>query len=398
MAECLLSRSFGETIMIPLRYNLRSLFERRTTSLMTVLGIALVAMIFVILFGFVGGLRRTMLNTGSAQDWIILNRGALDETFSYIAHDKVNIVRVRPEVITDSGGQPLISSEIFAGVDVSPIKKVKRVVLIRGVAPIAYRVHEGMRLVSGHWPVHGAGQWVVGQKLESRYANLAPGTQFHFGRRNWTIVGVFTDNDSARESEIWTDIDDLKVDAQNHTADTNSLHVLLKPGSESSFRQAVANRLSLDVESEAEYYSRQTILASQLRSLGLVIGITLGVGATFGGMNTMYTAVGRREMEIAVLRCLGFNRRDVLLSFMLESMIIGVVAGVLAPLLAVIVAAATGLNSRLMQVGTLFFSYRVTGLALAAGLLAAVTIGICGGLLPAWRAARLAIVDSVRGA
>ena len=116
-------------------------------------------------------------------------------------------------------------------------------------------------------------------------------------RRNWTIVGVFTDNDSARESEIWTDIDDLKVDAQNHTADTNSLHVLLKPGTEATFKHALENQLSLDVESEAEYYSKQASLASQLRSLGLVIAITLAVGATFGGMNTMYTAVGRREMR-----------------------------------------------------------------------------------------------------
>jgi ABC-type lipoprotein release transport system permease subunit len=198
---------------------------------------------------------------------------------------------------------------------------------------------------------------VVGQKLELRYPTLAPGTQFYFGRRNWTIVGVFTDGDSARESGIWTDIDDLKVDAQNHTADTSSLHVLLKPGSEAIFKNVIENQLSLDLESEAEYYSKQTSLASQLRSLGLVICITLAIGATFEGMNTMYTAVGRRQMEIGVLRCLGFKRRDVMISFMLESAMIGVAGGALAPLLAIIVAAATGLNSRLMQVGLLFFSY-----------------------------------------
>ncbi|HJU11201.1 MAG TPA: FtsX-like permease family protein [Candidatus Binataceae bacterium] len=382
--------------MIPIRYNVRSLFERSITSLLTVLGVALVAMIFVILFGFIGGLRRTMLNTSGAQDWIVLNRGALDETFSYIAHDKVNIVRVRPEIVTDRTGQRLISPEVFAGVDVSPVKKIKAVVLIRGVAPIAYRVHKGMRLVTGHWPVRGQGQWVVGQKLELRYPNLAPGTEFHFGRRNWKIVGVFTDHDSARESEIWTDIDDLKVDAQNHTADTNSLHVLLKPGSEAIFKQAVEAQLPLDVESEAEYYSRQTSLVSQLRYLGLIIGITLAVGAIFGGMNTMYTAMSRRRMEIGVLRCLGFKRRDVMISFVLESAIIGVAGGALAPVLAMIVAAATGLNSRLMQVGLLFFSYRLSGFAVMAGLIAALIIGICGGLLPAWSAARLEIVDSIR--
>jgi ABC-type lipoprotein release transport system permease subunit len=384
--------------VIPIRYNLRSLLERRTTSLMTVLGIALVAMIFVILFGFIDGIRRTMRNTGGARDWIVLNRGALDETFSYIPHDKVNIVRVRPEIVTNMTGQPLVSSEVFAGVDVSPVKKIKAVVLIRGVAPIAYQVHQTMRLVTGHWPVRGQGQWVVGQKLELRYSNLAPGTEFHFGRRNWKIVGIFTDNESARESEIWTDIDDLKVDAQNHTADTNSLHLLLKPGTGEAFKNALENQLSLDVESEVDYYSKQSSFASQLRSLGLVIAITLSVAATFGGMNTMYTAVGRRRMEIGGLRCLGFTRREVMISFMLESAIIGICGGGLAPLLAVILAAMTGLNSRLMQVGLLFFSYRLTGFAIGAGLIAAAAIGICGGLLPAWRAARLRIVDSVREA
>lgn len=384
--------------MIPVRYNIRSLFERRITTLLTVLGIALVAMIFVILFGFIGGLRRTMLNTAGAQDWIVLNRGALDETFSYIAHDKVNIVRVRPEIALDARGQPLISSEIFAGVDVSPVKKVKAVVLIRGVAPVAYRVHRGMRLVSGHWPVRGEGQWVVGQKLELRHPNLALGRKFHFGRRNWNIVGVFIDNDSARESEIWTDIDDLKVDAQNHTADTNSLHVVLNPGGEAAFKRVVESQLSLDVESEAEYYAKQTSLASQLRSLGLAMGITLAVGAAFGGMNTMYSAVGRRQMEIGVLRCLGFSRRDVMISFILESTIIALAGAALGPILAVIMGGVTGLNSRLMQVGPLFFSYRLTAFALAAGLGSAIAIGICGGLLPAWRAARLEIINSVRGA
>ena len=174
--------------------------------------------------------------------------------------------------------------------------------------------------------------------------------------------------------------------------------MLLKPGSEATFKHALENQLSLDVESEAEYYSKQASLASQLRSLGLVIAITLAVGATFGGMNTMYTAVGRRAMEIGVLRCLGFKRRDVMISFMLKSAMIGVTGGALAPLLAVIVAATTGLNSRLMQVGLLFFSYRLTGFAIGAGLIASVMIGVCGGLLPAWRAARLRIVDSVREA
>src|SRR5258708_2079550 len=118
-----------ESRVIPVRYNLRSLLERRATSLMTVLGLGMVAMIFVILFGFIGGLKRTMLNAGSARNFVLLSRGAPDETASFISHDLIDIVRVRPEISADQKGQPLLSPEIFAGVNISRDKHVRQFVL-----------------------------------------------------------------------------------------------------------------------------------------------------------------------------------------------------------------------------------------------------------------------------
>jgi len=175
---------------------------------MTVLGIALVAMILIILFGFVGGLRRTLLSAGTDNNWVILSRGAPDETASFISHDTIDVLRVLPEIAGDDDRQPLMSPEVFAGVNVSQNKRVKEFALQRGVAPIAYRVHRNMRLTAGHWPIRGKGEWVIGQKLEVRHPSLQPGSKFHYGRRDWNIAGVFSDNDSARESEIWTDIED----------------------------------------------------------------------------------------------------------------------------------------------------------------------------------------------
>jgi len=265
--------------MIPVRYNLRSLLERRATSLMTVLGLGLVAMIFVILFGFIGGLKGTMLNAAGEHNWVVLSRGAPDETASFIAHDMIEIVRVRPEIASSESGQPLLSPEVFAGVNISRDKHVRQFVLMRGVTPIALRVHRKMRLVAGRWPVRGNGEWAIGQKVQARQPYLTLGTQVHFGRRNWTIVGVFSDDDSARESEIWTDYDDLLIDAKHNGKDTNSIHVVLKPGTSEAFQNALKNdgRLKLDAITERDYYASQTKVVDQLRSLGLIVALTLGL-------------------------------------------------------------------------------------------------------------------------
>ena len=386
--------------MIPVRYNLRSLLERRATSLMTVLGLGLVAMIFVILFGFIGGLKGTMLNAAGEHNWVLLSRGEPDETASFIPHDLIEIVRVRPEITSSESGQPLVSREVFAGVNISRDKHVRQFVLMRGVTPIAFRVHRKMRLVAGRWPIRGNGEWSIGQKVQARQPYLTLGTQLHFGRRNWTIVGIFSDDDSARESEIWTDYDDLLTDAKHNGRDTNSLHLVLKPGASEAFQQALKNdgRLKIDAVAERDYYASQTKVVDQLRSLGLVVALTLGLGATFGGMNTMYTAVARREREIGVLRVLGFSRGNILGSFVIESALLGLAGGIAGVVLAFVVAWSTGLNSRLLSVGSTFFSYRPTPAAIIAGLAAAGIIGVVGGLAPAWRAARIGVIDSLRDA
>jgi putative ABC transport system permease protein len=386
--------------MIPVRYNLRSLLERRGTSVMTMLGLGMVAMIFVILLGFIGGLRSTMLNASADRNWVLLSNGAPSETGSFIPHDSIAIVRVRPEIAQDQDGQPLVSPEIFAGVNISRNKHVRQFVLMRGVTPIAYHVHRSMHLVSGHWPVRGQGEWAIGQKIQARQPYMTVGSQFHFGRRNWTIVGVFTDDDSARESEIWTDYDDLRIDAKHEAQDTNSLYLVLKPGTAEAFKQAIKGdgRLKLDAYTEHDYYESQTKVIDQLRSLGLIVGLTLGIGAIFGGMNTMYTAVARREREIGVLRVLGFSRGNILISFVLESALLGIGGGIAGVALAFLVAWGTGLNSRLLSVGSTFFSYRPTPAAITTGLGVAALIGILGGLAPAWRAARIGVIESLREA
>jgi putative ABC transport system permease protein len=386
--------------MVPIRYNIRSLLERRATSVMTLSGVALVAMIFVIVFGFAAGLRQSLLNAGEDRNVIVLARGVTSENQSFVPHQAIELLRVRPEIAIDQRHQALLSPESIAGVNISRTRGAKEFALLRGVDPIAYEVHSNLHLVEGHWPVRGNGEWVVGRRLLSRYPYLQYGATFHYGHRDWKIVGVFSDNDSARESEALTDIEDLINDRHWDAGAAAALHLVLNRGSAGEFARAIKadGRLTLQAETETEYYAAQAAVAAQLRMLGMIVALALAIGATFGGMNTMYTAVTRRGREIGVLRVLGFSRGNILSSFLIESAILGVAGGIAGVVLATVVAWATGLTSRTMSVGAMFFSYRPTPGAIAAGVVAATAIGVAGGLMPALRASRIGIVSALREA
>lgn len=387
--------------VIPITYNLRSLMVRRTTSLMTALGIALVVMVVVILLSFVSGLRQSLELVGEPGHWIVLSRGTVSEGESYIPREQADILRSRPEIATDSSGVALFSPEMVVPFNAA----VKRPAIqfrpasLRGVSPVAYRMRRGLKLVAGRWPAQGRDEMAIGQKQAARFPELGVGSTFRYGRRTWTIVGVFADRGSALESEFWTDIDVLQQDARFENG-YSSFHVVLKPGTEDTFRSALTGdaRLTVDALSEREFFAEQAKVADRLRALVLIVGLIVGTGAAFGGMNTMYAAVARRTREVGVLRTLGFSRGSVLTSFLVESVILAVAGGIIGDLLAIILGVAAGLNHRLMSVGAVVFSSTFTLSALAGGIAAALLIGVAGGLLPAWRAAHLPILETLHEA
>jgi putative ABC transport system permease protein len=387
--------------MIPIRYNLRSLLVRRATSAMTALGVALVVMILFILLGFVAGLRATMLSAVGPDNWIVLSRGVTSEPSSYVTRQQYEIIRARAEVATDSSGAALISPETVTAFNPTPEGRLDQssFTFLRGIYPIAFRVHRGVRIVTGRLPQPGKPELLVGRRLAARFPELAAGHSIHFGRRDWTVVGTFSDRGSARESEVWTDLDLLEQDIHFGSA-FSSLHLVMKPAMGDAFRAALSHdaRLNLDATPELRFYAGQSRLADRLRDLGLLVAVILGIGAAFGGMNTMYAAVARRAREIGVLRVLGFSRGQILVCFVAESVLLALAGGIAGELLGVAVALATGLQSRLMNVQTFIFSFRLDPFAFLAGLAAAAIIGALGGLLPAWRAARIGVVDSLREA
>lgn len=368
--------------------------------MMTALGVALFVMVVVILLSFVGGLRQSLELAGEPGHWIVLSRGTVSEGESYIPRAQADILRARAEIASDSSGaffSPEMVVPFNAAVKRSAVKF--RPATLRGVSPVAYRMRRGLKLIAGRWPAPGADEMAIGQKQAARFPELGVGTSFRYGRRTWTIVGVFADRGSALESEFWTDIDVLQQDARFENG-YSSFHVVLKPGTEDTFRNALTEdaRLTVDAIGEREFFAEQAKVADRLRALVLIVGLIVGTGAAFGGMNTMYAAVARRTREVGVLRTLGFGRGSVLASFLVESVILALAGGVIGDLLAILLGFAAGLDHRLMSVGTVVFSSAFTAGALSGGIAAALLIGVAGGLLPAWRAAQLPIIESLREA
>jgi putative ABC transport system permease protein len=385
---------------IPIVYNLRSLMVRRTTSTMTALGIALVVMVMVILLSFVSGLRRSLELAGEPGHWIILSRGTYSEGESFIPRTQADILRERAEIASDASGT-LFSPEMVVPFNAAinrPASQFKPASL-RGVSAVAYRMRRGLTLVAGRWPAPGRDEMAIGRKQAARFPDLGIGTTFKYGRRTWTIVGIFADRGSSLESEFWTDIDVLQQDARFENG-YSSFHVVLKPGSEEMFKKALIEdgRLTVDAISEPEFFADQAKVADRLRALVLMIGLIVGTGAAFGGMNTMYAAVARRTREVGVLRTLGFGRGSVLTSFIVESVILAIAGGVIGELLALLLGFSVGLNDRLLTVDAVVFSSAFTLPAFLGGIVIAIVIGVAGGLMPAWRASNLPIVESLREA
>jgi putative ABC transport system permease protein len=386
--------------LIPIRYNLRSLMVRRATAAMTASVVALVVMLLFILSGFVAGLRATVMQNASPDNFIVLSRGTTDEGSSFITHDQYEIIKSHPQIATTADGQALISPEVITGFNpdpAAPATASAMFTLMRGVYPIAYTVHGGMHLQAGRWPAKGTAEMVIGSKLAARYPNLAVGSDFKFGPRVFKIVGIFSDQDSARESEVLTDLGILTQDIHVNNG-FEVLHVVLKPGLHDDFAKSLTtdSRVKVDTMPEQEFYAKQTDFIDQLRALGMIVAMILAIGSVFGAMNTMYSAVARRTSEIGVLRVLGFSRFNVLASFVIESIVLALAGGVLGELLGVLVAYSTGLSSQLMNVGEFIFRFRLTLGAFVSGMIAAIAIGALGGLLPAWRASRIQLVESLR--
>jgi ABC-type lipoprotein release transport system permease subunit len=392
-------------MIVPLTYNTRSLVVRRWTSIFTAGGIGLVVAVTLLLAGLVGGLQRMLVGTGDPDNLVVLRKGATNDGSSFLTREAVRIVYALPGIATGDDGRPLVSPEIVNQPFIITRDGGRENVLVRGVEPVAFAVHRGVRIVEGRMFQPKLGEVLVGRGVALRYEGAHVGGRLSFGRRTWSVVGVFDGAGSAFDSEIWADVGDVQDDTRRPSG-CSGIRVRVAPGSD---RQALIDaiagdaRVALEAKPETVYYAEQADAANSLYVLVLVLAVIMATGATFGALNTMYAAVTSRTAEIGTLRALGFSRVSILLSFLSESLLLA--AGGFAAGIGLGIGAMWAVNTLLQGVAFSMMTFSVATVLLqpslggvALGLVFALAIGVLGGLAPAWRASRLRVVDALHRA
>ena len=380
--------------------NLRTLRQRATSSLVAVVGIAGVVAVFVAMLSMAAGFRKTMASTGSPDTAIVMRSGADSEMVSGLALEDTRLIGDAAGVRRGESG-PLASAELFVIVDL-PKKSTNLTanVPLRGVGPNAFAVRPNVRMIAGRRFETGRNELIAGRGAAGQFAGLDIGRTLTFGQSEWVVVGVFDAGGTMSDSELWCDAGVLQPAYRRGTSFQTVYAKLESPEAFTRFKDALTTdpRLDLKVLRETDYFAEQSQTVSALiTTLGAGIALLMGIGAIFGAINTMYSAVAARTREIATLRALGFGGGPVVVSVLAESMLLALIGGALGGALAYV-----GFNG--FQTSTInwqtfsqvAFAFAVTPGLVAAGIAYALIMGLLGGLLPAVRAARLPIVSALR--
>lgn len=383
---------------IPLRYNLRSLRIRWRLTLATVLGVALVVAVFVMVMALARGLKSTYVTTGDVRNLLVLRSGSTAESSSQITREEVLRMKYLKGLARDEQDRPLFSPEIIVLIYLDRIDGSGGAnVLVRGMGEQGLALRPQISVVDGRMFQPGRRECMVSRRVADRFAHCRIGQSFRAGKGDWTVVGVFEAGKTAYESEIWADADEVR-DAFNRNFYGS---VLMRPVDAAASAQ-VTHRLETDrvlsvrVLPETKYYQDQTQTAGPIQFMGGFLATIMSIGAAFSAMNTMYAAVGARTREIGTLRVLGFKRRAIYVSFLLESIVLAAVGGLVGCLLSLpLNGVATGTFSW-TSFSEVAFEFRITGELLGKGLLFALVMGVVGGLLPARLAARKPVLEALK--
>lgn len=385
---------------IPVIYNLRSVKERWSSAIVAVVGIAGTVGVFVAMLSLARGFKATLVSSGSEDNAIIMRAGATSEMTGGVTIDTVKIIQDEPGIARSADG-PLVTPEVVL---VAPIPLISTGtdanVEIRGVSKNVLEIRKNIKIVQGRMFTPGLNELVVGKNANTSYAGLTLGNTISLGSVRWKIVGIFDAGGSAFDSDVWGDAH-LIGPAYNRP-DTFFQSVTVHLASPSTFQQlkdaATSDpRLNVDVTREIDYYSKQSNRLTKLITvLGGMVAAVMAIGAVFGALNTMYSAVSERGREIATMRALGFGGPAVVFSFVIEALLISFVGGLIGCLA---VLPLNGLTTGAMNLQTfshLAFAFKITPELLVKGVVFALFMGVLGGLLPAIRAASLPISHALR--
>jgi ABC-type lipoprotein release transport system permease subunit len=383
---------------IPIKYNIRSLLVRRVSTAMTAGGIALVVAVFVIVMAMVAGLGSAISDTGEPDNMVVVRKGSTTETSSAVQLDQFDALKFLPQIKRGAAGNPLASPELPVQVLMQKPRGSSDNVVVRGVLPVALQVHQNVHIIEGRMFNAALNEVIVGKALVGRYANTKVGSTMHFGRGNWKVVGIFDAGGSSFESEVWADIHNIQDDTQRGAYYACARLKMVAGTDVEAFIHKIADdpRINLQAQTETDYYKDQSVVANQLRALGMIVAIIMGIGAVFAAMNTMYAAVSARTTEIGTLRALGFRPGAVLGSFLLESLALATAAGVIGVILALPINGFSTSFGNFVTFSTMAFAFRVTPSVVLQALVFAAVMGVLGGWLPARQAMKMQVVEALR--
>jgi putative ABC transport system permease protein len=387
--------------VVPFSYIARNLWVRRVTTLLTAAGMALVVYTFATVLMMSEGIRATLVATGQPDNLLVLRRGAGAEINSGVDRVQAGILESLPGIATGRSGERLVSRETVVLNSLPKLGTGKPSnVTMRGMGTAGPTLRPQVNLSEGRWFRPGTAEIVVGHAVTVGFEGCRLGDTLRFGGRDWTIVGTFDAAGTAFDSEIWGDAD-LMMQSYRRSAYSTVLLRLADEARRQRTLDAIAAdpRLQVDAKPEIRFYEEQSEgLAKFIRILGTVLSAIFSIGAIVGAMITMFATVAQRVGEIGTLRALGFRRSAVLLAFLTESLLLSLVGGVLGLAGASLMQAVDISTTNFQTFAELAFRFRLTpGIALQT-LLFALFMGLVGGFVPAWRAARLKIVDCLREA
>lgn len=399
---------------IPLIYNVRSVRARWTSTIVAVLGIAGTVGVFIAMLSLARGFRATLVSSGSTDNALVLRAGSPSEMMGAVTLDSVKIIKDAPGVARDTHGAPLVTQEV---VGVMPFPLVSNGAdantQVRGVSPNVLEVRRAVKIVAGRMFQPGLAELVVGKNAARTYSGivngangtktlvpLTVGNKVDFGGGHWTIAGIFDAGGSAFDSEVWCDAPVLNEVLKRPDNLFQSVTAHLTSADDfDKFKDALTTdpRMNVDVTREIDYYSKQSrVMTALITVLGGFVAAIMAIGAVFGALNTMYSAVSERGREIATMRAVGFKGSSVVFSFLVEALLIALVGGLLG---CIAVLPLNGLTTSTMNFQTfsnVAFAFKITPWLLGEGVVFALIMGVVGGLLPAIRAAVQPVASALR--
>jgi putative ABC transport system permease protein len=387
---------------------LRTIPQRRGPSFATVAGIAGVVAVLIAVLSIGEGFRRALLVAGSPQNAIVMRAGSNSEMMSVLVGDSVDIIAQGPgiargAIAPGAAPVPISAAELFVVVDVPKMTTgTPANVPLRGVQPTSFAARPDLKIIAGRMFEWGKNEVLVGEGARKQFRGLDVGSRVKWGENVWTVVGAFSAKGSVWESEIWTDARVLQPAYRRGNSFQTVVARLESPEAFDTFKDALTKdpRLDVLVQRESEYFGNQgRTLQGIIRGLGFVLAVLMGIGAVFGALNTMYSAVAARTREVATLRALGFGRIAVVVSVLAESLVLALVGALVGAGLAW--ALFDGYRTSTLNWDTfsqVTFAFSVTPSLMVQGIVFALVLGLVGGLFPAIRAARLPVTAGLREA